>query len=256
MIDTHAHLTNERFADGLKEVVDRARAAGVEAIVTLGTNVEDSRAAIRVAERYREVFAAVGVHPHDSGSATAADHAIIRELALLPRVVAIGETGLDYHYDFSPREAQRSSFASHLRFGAELDRPVVVHSREADADLISMIREHGPSVLGVLHSFAGGDELLEEGLSAGWYISFTGMVTFKNFDRADAVRRVPIDRLMIETDSPYLAPVPHRGKCNEPSFVGVIAARLAELRGEDSQELAAACTDNARRFFRLPRNNG
>jgi TatD DNase family protein len=164
-------------------------------------------------------------------------------------VVAVGETGLDYHYDFSPREVQRDSFARHLEISRETGKPVIVHNRASDQDLRALLREAGQGTMGVLHSFSSSRPLLEEALAMGWYASFSGMVTFKNFDGADFVRMVPADRIMVETDTPYLAPVPHRGKTNEPAFVAHVAARCAELRGEDAAEFAARTTENARRFY-------
>jgi TatD DNase family protein len=163
--------------------------------------------------------------------------------------VAIGETGLDYHYDFSPRQAQRTSFARHLELARETGLPVIVHSREADDDLRAILREAGRGTAGVLHSFSSGRELLEEALALGWYASFSGMITFKKFDGLDFVRMVPADRIMVETDTPYLAPVPHRGKTNEPSFVVHTARRAAEIRGEDPAEFCARTLENTHRFY-------
>jgi TatD DNase family protein len=252
MIDTHAHLTDDRFADDVEAVVDRARAAGVAAIVTIGTRVETSRAALALAERFPDVWASAGIHPH---SAAGADEAALEEIRRLlgePRVVAVGEVGLDYHYDHSPRDVQRTAFLRQIDLAAELDLPVLVHCRDADDDVAAILRERGGEVRGVLHSFAGGPALLRSGLEAGWNVSFSGMITFKNYHAADLVREVPRERLMVETDSPYLAPVPHRGKRNEPAFVPLVAARAAELRGEDAAELAAALEANSRAFYRLP----
>lgn len=252
MIDAHAHLTDERFAGDVDEVIGRALAAGVRAIVTIATDLQDSEAAQQLAQRHASVFATVGIHPHAAANAPAGAQERIRKLAALPRVVALGETGLDYHYDFAPRDLQRDLFSAHLALGAELDLPVVVHSRESDDDVASLMREAGSATRGVLHCFAGGRELLETALDLGWYVSFAGMITFKRFDAAELLCAVPLDRLLVETDSPYLAPVPHRGKRNEPSFVPLVATRAAELRGEDVEELAAATERNARAFFRLP----
>lgn len=256
MIDSHAHLTDERFAGELEAVVERARAAGVEAVVTVATDVADARAAHEVAQRFPEVFATAGIHPHAAHGAAADALGEVRDLAAMPRVVAIGETGLDYHYDFSPREDQRAAFAAQLRLAAELELPVIVHAREADDDLAAMIAEHGREVRGVLHSFSSGPELLAAALDLGWYASFAGMITFRSWADDDAVRSVPADRLLVETDSPYLTPVPHRGKRNEPCHVPLVAARAAAVRGEPLDELAAATTRNARRFYGLPPLDG
>ena len=251
MIDAHAHLTDERLAGEVEAVLARAAAAGVEAVVTIGTDVADSRAALDLALRFDALRATAGIHPHAASSADEAALAEVRELAAHPRVVAIGETGLDYHYDLSPRDAQRAAFVRHLEMAAELRLPVVVHSRQADGDLGAMVREHGPSVAGVLHSFAGGRPLMEAALEAGWYVSFSGMITFRRYEGADLVRAVPADRLLVETDSPYLAPVPYRGKRNEPAYVAAVAARAAELRGEPLEELRERTARNARRFYAL-----
>ena len=176
----------------------------------------------------------------------------IRRLAAQPRVVAIGETGLDFHYDNSPRAAQRASFAAHLEMGRALDLPVVVHCREADDDLRELLREGGAGTRGLLHCFSSGRELLEDALKLGWYVSFAGMITFRRFAGENLVRAVPDDRILVETDSPYLAPVPHRGKTNEPAFVMHTARRAAEIRNQDPDWFAARCAANARELFRLP----
>lgn len=253
MIDSHAHLTDERLADEVEEVLGRATVAGVEAVVSIGTNVEDSRAAAALAERWPQVYASAGIHPHAADGASEASLSEVRELALGERVVAIGETGLDYHYDNAPRPVQRRAFERHLELGAELGLPVVVHSREADEDMIAILRAAPAGVRGVLHCFSSGRALLEAGLELGWYASFAGMITFKRYEDAELLRAVPLDRLLTETDAPYLAPVPHRGRRNEPAFVVEVVRRAAELRGEEVEVLAAATARNARDFYGLPR---
>lgn len=251
MIDTHAHLTDERLLPEVDAVVERARAAGVDTIVTVGTHRDDWQTALDVARRFPGVYASLGVHPHDADAASEEVLAELRELLREPRVVAVGETGLDYFYDNSPREAQRRAFLRHLEIARETGLPVVVHSRSADDDLRDILAD-ARGVTGVLHCFAGGRALLERAVEVGWYVSFSGMVTFKKYADADLVRAVPGDRILVETDSPYLAPVPHRGKTNEPAFVPLVAARAAEIRGEDPEEFAAATVRNARAFYRLP----
>lgn len=254
LIDSHAHLTDDRFADDIEAVIARAMESGVSRIVTVATDLDDADAAIGFADRFPQIFATAGVHPHASGSVP--DSALtvdrLRHLADHPRVVAIGEAGLDYHYDFSPRDRQIEWFRHQLELAAEKDLPIVVHAREADDDVDALLREAGPGCRGVLHCFSSGRRLLETGLELGWMISFAGMVTFKRYDAQELVRAVPLDRLLVETDSPYLAPVPHRGKRNEPAFVTHTARRIADLRGDDPVELAHATTANAREFFRLP----
>ncbi len=252
MIDSHAHLTDPRFASEEEEVLRRAREAGVEAVVSIGTGLENSRAAAALAERLPGVFASAGVHPHSAGEATEEALAEVEALTRRPRMVAVGETGLDYHYDNAPRQTQRDAFARHLELGARLGLPVVVHAREADDDVAALLREAGHDTRGVLHCFSSGRELLETALDLGWYASFSGMITFSRFAGADLLRLVPLDRLLVETDSPYLSPVPHRGKRNEPSFLPLVARRAAELRGEDPGLLSAATARNARALYRLP----
>ena len=251
MIDTHAHLTDAKFRDDVDEVISRAAHAGVDVIVSIATDPEDARAAIALAERYGAVYATAGVHPHAAARFSEAALAEVRQLAAHPRVVAIGEAGLDYHYDFAPRDAQIDCFRRQLQLGRELDLPVIVHAREADEDVAALIREAGPGSRGVLHCFSSGRELLETALGLDWYVSFGGMITFKSYDDADLLRAVPLDRLLLETDSPYLAPVPFRGRRNEPAHVVRVAEAAAVLRGEDPEQLARTTSGNARTFYRI-----
>lgn len=252
MIDAHAHLTDEKFAEDVDEVIARAAAAGVGVIVAIATEPEDARRAIGLSDRHPGIFATAGIHPH--AAARASEEALAEVAALLrhPRVVAVGEAGLDYHYDFAPRDAQIEAFRRQLRLGVEHDLPVVVHCREADEDVEALIREAGEGCRGVLHCFSGGPSLLEAALALGWYISFAGTITFRNYADADLLRAVPLDRILVETDSPYLAPVPFRGKRNEPVYVTQVAGRAAELRGEDPARFARATVENARALYRLP----
>ena len=249
LIDAHAHLADERVLPEVEGVVERARAAGLAGIVSIATDADDARASLGLAERFADVWSTAGIHPHAASTASDEAFAVVRELIAHPKVVALGETGLDYHYDFSPRNVQREAFARHLELARETGLPVVVHAREADDDLIALLREAGRGTVGVLHSFSSGRALLEEALAIGWYASFSGMITFKKFDAQDFVRMVPADRIMVETDTPYLAPVPHRGKTNEPAFVVHTARRAAEIRGEDPDAFAARTLENTRRFY-------
>ncbi|MBV9774355.1 MAG: TatD family hydrolase, partial [Gemmatimonadetes bacterium] len=226
-------------------------AAGVDTLVTIGTYPDSSREAVELARRFPSVYATVGIHPHSADQASEEAFAEIRELIREPRVVGLGETGLDYFYDNSPREAQRWSFLRHLEIARETGLPVVVHSRSADDDLRAILADEARGTVGVLHCFASGRAELDAALEAGWYVSFSGMITFKKYEGADLVRAVPADRILVETDSPYLAPVPHRGKTNEPAFVAFTAAKAAEMRGEDPAEFAAATARNTRAFYRL-----
>ena len=252
MIDSHAHLTDARYADDVAQVIDRATAAGVGAVISIATDPADARNAVALAERHEGIFATAGVHPHAAGRIPKEAIEEVRALAGHPKVVAIGEAGLDYHYDFAPREAQIGWFRRQLGLAAELALPVVVHAREADADVSALMREAGSGVRGVLHCFSSGRALLDTGLELDWYVSFGGMVTFKRFDASDLVRAVPEDRLLVETDSPYLAPVPHRGRRNEPAHIPLIVKRLAEIRAVDADLLAAATARNARTLYQLP----
>lgn len=250
VIDSHAHLTDERLFPDVEGVVERAREAGVEAVVTIGTYPDSSREAVALAARFANVYATVGVHPHSADQATDAAFAELRELAREPKVVGLGETGLDYFYDNAPRDAQRASFLRHLELARETALPLVVHTRSADADTADIIAD-APGIVGVLHCFSGGRALLERALEMGWYVSFSGMITFRKYEDADLVRAVPADRILVETDAPYLAPMPYRGKINEPAYVVHTALKAAEIRGEDPVEFAAATVRNTRTFYRL-----
>jgi TatD DNase family protein len=251
MFDSHCHLTDERFADDLDAVLERAWAAGLVGLVTIASNVEDARAAHALALSDQRIRSTAGIHPHAAESATDADFDLIRQMAAEPEVVAIGETGLDFHYDNSPRETQRRNFDRHLALASDAGLPVVVHSRSADDETAAMIRNAG--VRGVLHCFAGGATLFETAIDAGWYISFAGLITFRNFDNDDLLRATPADRLLLETDSPYLAPVPHRGRRNEPAFVVETCRAAATIRDEDPAVTAAAATAAALRFYGIGR---
>lgn len=249
-VDTHAHLTDLRFAEEVDLVLERAQAAGVEWVVSVASDLADSSRTVALAGRSPAVYATVGVHPHAAESFSLEALERLRELSGAERVVAVGETGLDYHYGYASRDAQRTAFRAQLALAAELDRPVVVHAREADAEVIELIREVGWG-RGVLHCFDGGAELLEAALELGWYISFSGLITFAGWEKSTLVGRVPLDRILVETDSPYLAPVPRRGRRNEPAFLPHVVARLAELRQEEQAELTAALRQNAHAFYRV-----
>jgi TatD DNase family protein len=245
--DSHCHLTDDRFEGEAEAAAERARTAGVERFVIIASNEDDAGDALRLA-RSLDAWSTAGIHPHE---ATRADRGLgrVRELAGKDRVVAIGETGLDYYYDNAPRRTQREAFDAQLELAAETGRPIVVHSRESDDDMIAMIRAAEGSVTGVLHCFAGEPALFEAGIEAGWYVSFSGLVTFKSYGTPDLVAATPPDRLLIETDSPYLAPVPHRGKRNEPAYVVEVARRVAELLDEPLEAVAERTTRNALTFY-------
>jgi len=256
LVDTHAHLDGDKFASDLNAVLDRARTAGVTAIVAVGTTLETSRRTVQLARENPIVRAAVGIHPNYAAQAADADWQAITDLASDPAVVAIGETGLDRFRDDTPFDLQRDNFERHLRLSCERRLPVIIHCRDADADVLPCLERAaaaGP-VLGVMHSFTGQAATAARCLELGLYISFAGQLTYTNrkFDVLREVARiVPADRLLVETDSPYLAPEPHRGQRNEPAFVCLTALRLAELRGVHADELGRITTENARRLFRL-----
>jgi TatD DNase family protein len=255
LVDTHAHLEDERLRRDLPGVLDRARAAGVVQVVAIGTTAADSASVIAIARAHRGVFASVGVHPNEAAEAGPDDWARIESLAAEPEVVALGETGLDRHWDRTPFPLQQEWFAHHLDLGHALSLPVVIHCRECERDIIEQLARLGHPVRGVLHSFTGTWDDASALLDLGLHLSFAGMLTFAN-KALDALRdvaaRVPLDRLLVETDSPYLSPHPYRGQSNEPQRVAVTAERLAHLRGLSPLELARITTTNARRLFNLP----
>ena len=255
VVDTHAHLQDEAFRGDLGGVLERARDAGVCQIVAVGTTADDSASVLEMARRHAGLHAAVGVHPNHAAGAAQGDWERVEALAGLPSVVAVGETGLDRYRDHTPFDVQQEWFARHLALAHERNLPVVIHCRECERDVIDQLAALGRPVQGVLHSFTGQWEHAEAFLDLGLHLSFAGMVTFSN-KKLDPLRdiaaRVPLDRLLVETDSPYLAPHPHRGSTNEPARVVLTAKRVAELRGMSFAELAFETTSNARRLFGLP----
>ncbi len=253
LVDSHAHLADPAFDADRDEVVERARAAGAEAIVCIGESLDAAARARDLAGRHPGlVFFTAGVHPHD-----AADFDPLRDperIALMigHGAVAVGECGLDYHYHHSPRDRQRRAFAAQLALARDAARPVVVHTREAEDDTRAMVLEAGAAgVRGVLHCYTGSHALAEAALSVGWYVSFSGIVTFRKWKDDALLRLVPDDRLLAESDSPYLTPVPYRGKRNEPAWVEHTVARLALARGVDPGTVGAIVASNARRLFGL-----
>ncbi len=255
LVDTHTHLDDPDFDPDRAEVIARALSNGVVAIISVGAGLASSRAAVSLAEKQPAIYAAVGVHPHEARTLDRAGQAELRALARHPQVVAIGETGLDYYRDLSPRNVQRQVFEAHLALAHELDKPVIVHDREAHHDVMTILRRSGGRAggkVGVLHCFSGNLDMAQEAIELGFYISIAGPVTFLNAHRlAEKVRRLPLERLLIETDCPYLAPHPHRGKRNEPAHVRLVAEALAKLKDMSLQEVAAITTDNARALFSL-----
>ncbi len=252
-IDSHAHLADEAFAGDRDEVIARARAAGAAAIVCIGASVEQARQSARIAGTNPGFVAyTAGVHPHDAQDFDPArDVDALAEL-LVGGAIAVGECGLDYHYDNSPRDLQRRAFAAQLDLARRFGLPVVVHTRDAEDDTRAMVQEAGrEGIRGVLHCFTGSAALAETALIAGWHISFSGIVTFKKWDGEAVLRIVPDDRLLVESDAPYLAPVPYRGKRNEPAWVPLTADCVAAARAVSPAQLRAQTTRNAKALFSL-----
>ena len=250
MIDTHCHLADPAYAADLPQVLERAWHTGVARVVVIGESLDRADAALAMAAAEPRLVATAGIHPHDAVQWSGDAEASLRQLLRHPQVVAVGETGLDFHYDHSPRPLQHQAFEAQLGLAVELGKPAVIHAREADEDVAAILNAH-PGVTAILHSFSSGMGLLRAGLLLRHYVSFSGMVTFKNWHLDDAIRETPLDRLLLETDGPYLAPVPHRGKRNEPGFVRQVAERVAVVRGIPVEELIAATGENAQRVFQL-----
>jgi TatD DNase family protein len=250
LVDSHCHLDYSPMADDLPGTVARARSAGVCTMLTIGTKLRDFPRVRAIAESNNNIFCSVGIHPHEAQN-EAADTARLVELAQHPKVVGIGETGLDYYYDKSPREQQQTNFRAHMRAASETGLPLIVHTRDAEEDTAAMIADgmREGALKGVLHCFTSSQRLARQAIDLGFYISISGIITFKNAeDLRQTVRALPLERLLVETDSPYLAPVPMRGKSCEPAYVAHTAAKVAELKGVSLDELARATTAN---FFRL-----
>jgi TatD DNase family protein len=246
VIDSHCHLDDSKFDGDREAAIERALAAGVDRLMAIGTGSgpPDLECAIRLTDRYSFLYATIGVHPHDAGKATDETFARLKDIAAHPKVVALGEIGLDYHYDFSPRPVQRAVFTRQLEIAAEANLPIAIHTREAWEDTVTLLREHwrGP---GIMHCFTGDEQQAREALDLGFHLSFGGVLTFPKAENIrQAARITPADRLLVETDCPYLAPVPYRGKRNEPAFLVETVKRLADVRGASAAEIGALTTGN------------
>ncbi|MFO0697695.1 MAG: TatD family hydrolase [Nitrospira sp.] len=253
LIDTHTHLDDARYNDDREAMITRAREAGVEAFLTIGCDLPTSQAAVQLANQYPFVYASIGVHPHEVKHIGDSWYDEFRQLATNKKVVAYGEIGLDYHYNHSSPKEQRERFREQIQLARELRLPVIIHTREAQDDTIAILKEeHASEIGGVFHCFSGDAWLAKEGLDLGFYLSFSGILTFQN---ATALREIakhtPLDRVLIETDCPYLTPVPYRGKRNEPAYVSQVAQQLASIHGLPLDDVADQTSKNAKRLFKI-----
>ncbi len=249
MIDSHCHLDSERFTEDLDAVIDRALAAGVERMMSIGTGdgPPDIEVAVRIADKYDAVYSTVGVHPHDASKYDDNVGERLAELLKHPKVLALGEIGLDYHYDHSPRDVQQSVFMEQMRIAADARLPIVIHTRDAWDDTFGLIERYWKDTAlgGIMHCFSGGPAEARRSLDLGFHLSFAGIVTFpKSLDIQEAAKLCPAARMLIETDAPFLAPVPYRGKRNEPAFVAHTATKVAALRGTSVDEIVRVTTAN------------
>ncbi|MBB6177755.1 TatD DNase family protein [Anoxybacillus tengchongensis] len=251
LFDTHAHLNATQFNEDVEQVIERARAEGVSHIVVVGFDRPTIQRAIKLAEQYSFIYAAVGWHPVDAIHMTDEDLTMIERLASHPKVVALGEMGLDYYWDQSPKEVQKEVFRKQIRLAKKVKLPIIIHNRDATADIVHILQEeHAEEVGGVMHCFSGSIEVARQCIDMNFYISFGGPVTFKNAKKPKEVaKEIPLNRLLIETDCPYLTPHPFRGKRNEPSYVKYVAEAIAELKGLSFEEVAQKTSDNAKRLF-------
>lgn len=252
LIDTHCHLEMRQFARDGFAAVARAVEAGVLRMITVGTNMADNEKVIRIAGEHREVYCSVGIHPHDSAEATPDNLAELKELAKGPKVLAVGETGLDFFKNYAPRDVQIAGFEAQLQVAHELNMPIVIHDRNAHDEVLGILNNFGRTPYrGVFHCFSGDVSVARRALDLGFYISFTGTITYKNEMRShEVLRMAPRDRVMVETDAPFLTPMPHRGrKRNEPAFVTFVAEKVAEIWGMKPEDVAELTTQNACRLF-------
>ncbi|WP_042453805.1 TatD family hydrolase [Neobacillus dielmonensis] len=251
LFDTHAHLNDEQFNEDLQEVIERMQEQGVSNVVVVGFDRPTIRRAMELTEQYDFIYACVGWHPVDAIDMTEEDLKWIEELSAHPKVVAIGEMGLDYHWDKSPKDIQKDVFRKQIRLAKKVKLPIVIHNREATADIVEILKQEGAEeVGGIMHCFSGSPETAKECINMNFYISLGGPVTFKNAKKPkDVAAEVPLEKLLIETDCPYLAPHPYRGKRNEPGFVKLVAEQIAEIKGLTYEEVAEATTQNAKKLF-------
>ena len=251
MIDVHAHLDDARFDEDRAQVIEELRAVGIRRLINSGCSHQACKNSLQLAKEHDFIYASVGIYPHDVGELEQEGLALLKEMAMQPKVVAIGEIGLDYYYDFAPKDAQKKWFHQQLELAEELSLPVVIHSRDAMRDTLEILKEH-PRNTGIFHCYSGSAESLKEVLRLGWSISMGGVVTFKNARVAKEVAAVvPLDRLMLETDSPYLAPTPYRGKRNSAVYLSEVAKCIAEIRGVSAEEIERITDENAMSMFKM-----
>lgn len=253
IFDTHAHLQDEKLRGDIENILNRARAAGVESIACVGYDLPSSREAVLLARKYRQVYAAVGVHPHDAQTLSPSVLSQLRDLAKDPKVVAIGEIGLDYYRDLSPRDIQKQAFIEQIKLAHEIGKPIIIHDRDANQDVIDIVkRNRAGRNGGIMHCYSGSLPLAIEFIKEGFYISLAGPLTYKNARKPQEIAvKIPIDRLLVETDCPYLTPEPLRGRLNEPAHVRYVVDKMAELRGRHPDEIAYLTWLNARRVYGL-----
>jgi TatD DNase family protein len=253
LIDSHCHIDDARYDSDRDEMLQRAREAAVGHFITIGCDLESSRAAVALAEKHPEIWATIGVHPHEVKRIETDWFDELRALAKSKQVVAYGEIGLDYHYDHSPRNVQRARFREQVQLARELHLPIVIHTREAQDDTITILKEEKAQELGgVFHCFSGDAWLAKDALDLGFYLSFSGVVTFQNATMLrQIIKTVPLERILVETDSPYLTPVPHRGKRNEPAYVRHVAEKIAEIKDVSLSEVEEETTKNTKRLFQI-----
>jgi len=250
MIDTHAHLDSERFGHDREEVIDRAFSSGVEAIVNVGTDVDTSLFSMELAAAYGGIYAAVGFHPHNAGDMTAEDLSRLADLASDPKVVAIGEIGLDFYRNYSPRDVQLEAFRSQVRLAVELGLPMIIHSRNVGGELLRIVEEEGGwRAGGVMHCFSGGPDMAARALELGFYIGIGGAITFRRSRLLGFLGDIPLDRIVLETDCPYVTPEPYRGRRNEPAYIRFVAEKLSQELGLPVEEVDGVTSENARRLF-------
>src|SRR6056297_727247 len=253
LIDSHAHLDFDKFDKEREEVIKRAEDNGIINIINVGSSLSSSHRSLKLSQYYEMIYAVVGVHPHEAKNLDKNALQVLKDLAKADKVVGIGEIGLDFYYDNSPRDIQREAFRKQLRLAKEINLPVVIHSREADQDTIKILKEEKMNNHNILlHSYTGGKEMAEKALEMGFYFSAGGIVTFNSAQELkNIMQRVPLNRILLETDSPYLAPAPHRGKRNEPMYVKEVAKYLASLKNTTFEKVAETTTQNTKRFFNI-----